>query len=291
MTIDGSCAWSLLRALRGRCDEAAQHEVTTAPNGARRLVIAASEQTRLTAQPDGTWSSDAAVTPDARALLDLLAPLCVAGPSRPLTIAHLGQSLDGRIATEAGRSHYINGTQNLDHLHRLRALADAVVVGARTVEADDPRLTTRRVPGESPVRVVIDPARRLDGAHRLFSDAGRTWLIGGDGNERSAVPDEVEQIALPYRDGTVDPEAIVAALRARGCHLILVEGGGATVSRFLSAGALDRLHIAVAPIVIGSGRMGLTLPAIDSLGDAKRPTVRRFDQGADTLFDCAFHDG
>ena len=77
------------------------------------------------------------------------APLIARIAAGPLTIAQVGQSLDGRIATESGHSHYINGEGGLDHLHRLRALADAVVVGARTVILDNPRLTTRRVPARA----------------------------------------------------------------------------------------------------------------------------------------------
>ena len=86
-------------------------------------------------------------------------------------LAHLGQSLDGRIATRSGASHYINGPENLTHLHRLRALADAVVVGAATVALDDPRLTARRVEGANPVRIVLDPNRRLPVERHAFTEA------------------------------------------------------------------------------------------------------------------------
>src|SRR5687768_15840361 len=74
-------------------------------------------------------------------LLELYGPLCVADPRQTLTVAHLGQSLDGHIATASGDSYYVTGPDNVQHLHRLRALCAAVVVGARTVERDDPRLT------------------------------------------------------------------------------------------------------------------------------------------------------
>ena len=78
------------------------------------------------------------------------------GPE-PVVIGQLGQSLDGRIATPTGASKYINGKEALAHLHRIRAKVDAVIVGVGTAIADDPQLTTRHVPGPSPVRVVIDP--------------------------------------------------------------------------------------------------------------------------------------
>jgi hypothetical protein len=89
----------------------------------------------------GEWFSGAAMSEDARRLLDVFLPLVAA--ARPLVIAQLGQSLDGRIATESGASHYINGEPARQHLHRLRAIVDAVVVGVGTLNADDPQLTVR----------------------------------------------------------------------------------------------------------------------------------------------------
>ncbi len=109
--------------------------------------------------------------------LALYLPICAASPARPFVLAHLGQSLDNQIATASGDSNYVTGAANLDHLHRLRALADAVVVGAGTIAADDPRLTTRRVEGPNPVRVVIDPARRLDRGARVFADGEAPTLV------------------------------------------------------------------------------------------------------------------
>jgi riboflavin biosynthesis pyrimidine reductase len=81
------------------------------------------------------------------------------------------------------------------------------------------------------------------------------------------------------------PAAVISLLAARGAQRILVEGGGITVSRFLAAGALDRLHVVVAPMLIGSGRPGLSLPAIDHLDQALRPAHRRESLGEDVLYE------
>ena len=97
----------------------------------------------------------------------------------------------------------------------------------------------------------------------------------------------VATIEVPERDGRLDPHAIVAALAERGLRRLLVEGGGRTVSAFLAAGALDRLHLCVAPLIIGSGPLGLALPPIDRLDDALRPTVTVHRLDEDVLFDCA----
>ena len=85
-------------------------------------------------------------------------------------MGHLGLSLDGFIATHAGESQFVTGGENILHLHRMRALSDAVVVGAGTIAADNPQLTTRHVAGPSPLRVIFDPSRRLAPDYRVFSD-------------------------------------------------------------------------------------------------------------------------
>src|SRR5262249_12014134 len=89
-----------------------------------------------------------------------------------MVVGQVGQSLDGRIATATGHSHYINGPEGLDHLHRLRAVVDAVVVGVATALADDPQLTVRRVAGPHPARIVIDPRGRLPTTARMLKADG-----------------------------------------------------------------------------------------------------------------------
>ena len=94
---------------------------------------------------------------------ELFGPLRAGTADDLVVVGQIGQSLDGRIATATGHSHYINGPAGLAHLHRLRALVDAVVIGVGTALADDPQLTVRRVAGPEPARVVIDPNGRLAG--------------------------------------------------------------------------------------------------------------------------------
>src|SRR5579862_3258573 len=108
----------------------------------------------------------------------LFAPLRAPVPAgHSFVLGRIAQSLDGYIATRGGESVWISGPDDLRHTHRLRALCDAVVVGAKTIRADNPRLTTRLVDGPSPVRVVLDPDRRLDAAHRVFQDGPETLLL------------------------------------------------------------------------------------------------------------------
>jgi diaminohydroxyphosphoribosylaminopyrimidine deaminase/5-amino-6-(5-phosphoribosylamino)uracil reductase len=214
----------------------------------------------------------------------LYAPIALGRGEPAFVIGQLGQSIDGRIATATGHSHYVNGPETIVHLHRLRALVDAVVIGIGSVVADDPRLTVRHVQGRNPVRVVIDPKGRLPAKARLLQEAGApVYAIQAADHPR---PQGVVAITLPANAGRIDPHAIVRALADQGLRRLLVEGGADTLSSFLAVGAIDRLHIAVAPLLIGSGLPGITLQPIDRLNEALRPEVTLHRLGADVLFDC-----
>src|SRR6516165_6386095 len=191
-----------------------------------------------------------------------------------VVIGQCGQSIDARVATASGDSHYINGEAGLDHLHRLRALVDAVVVGVGTAIADDPRLTVRRVEGPNPARVIIDPNGRLPATARALEADGTRSLVVCASGIRSELPAGVEMIALAAEHGRLAPAAIIAALAERGFRRILIEGGAETVSRFLAAHCLDRLHVLVAPIILGAGRPSLMLPALTRMADATRLPMR-----------------
>lgn len=182
-------------------------------------------------------------------------------------VGQIGQTLDGRIATESGHSHYVNGEEALTHLHRLRALADAVVIGAGTAIADNPSLTVRRVEGPNPVRIVLDPHSRVP----------RTLKLSTDGLAETHFLDK------SVCEG--GPEALIDWLRAQNFRLVLIEGGPTTLSRFVAAGVLDKLHLLVAPKLLGSGRPGLTLPVVERMDQVPDLPCKSYQLGSDTLFD------
>jgi riboflavin-specific deaminase-like protein len=226
-------------------------------------------------------------------LVALYLPLCAAVPGRPFTIGHLAQTLDGYIATTRGESMFITGQENLLHMHRLRALCDAVVIGASTAQADDSRLTTRLVPGPNPLRVGIDPRRRLAAGLRPFSaGAAPTLLVCDAAHARAGERfGEAELVGLPAHDGRIEFALILDLLHRRGCRTVFVEGGGATVSGFLAAGLLDRLQVTVAPVLLGLGLPGVRLPEAHRLADARRLACRAQRMGDDVLFDCDLRAG
>ena len=210
-----------------------------------------------------------------------------------MTIGHLGQSLDGFIATHSGDSQFVTGDDNIVHLHRMRALSNAVVVGAGTVATDDPQLTVRHVPGPNPLRVVFDPARRLTPTYRVFTDdSGPTLYVccadargigrnaDGDGH-RSLV-----SIATMPAEAWWKPCSCCERADVRGCS----SKEAASLSRhFFKPNLLDRLQIAIAPVIIGDGRPAIRLAPHARLSDCRRPSYRVFRMGGDVLFDCDLH--
>jgi riboflavin-specific deaminase-like protein len=293
--IEPELAWSLLLELRqlSRTRAAVPEplELGLDARGSPVVVPAGHPAALLAVNRNGGWVARASVTRAGAELFDLYLPMALACRARPLTVAHLGQSLDGRIATVDGASCYVNGSENLTHLHRMRALCDAIVVGAGTVACDDPQLTTRRVPGPNPVRVILDPRRRLAARHGVFQDrAAPTLLVCAGERDRESRPGYAQLVGAPCENQRFNLRAVLARLRARGLFGIFVEGGGLTVSAFLEQGLLDRLQIAVAPLIIGSGRPGITLPPIQDLAQGLRPRHRRYAMGEDVLFDCQMGD-
>ncbi len=290
--LDEPKAWSLVLAL---ADRARSGQPVRSPrgfgfdrSGALREGPPEAGLVSIDPSPEPTFRTALPVPESVAQMLDIYLPLCVGEASASMVFGHLGQSLDAQIATASGASRYVSGPENIRHMHCLRALCDAVIVGVGTVEHDDPLLTTRLVRGENPTRVVIDPDLRLSPERQVFADgAAPTLVICARGAKvRAGGVGKAEVVEVDGDRRFLPPLAILDALKSRGLRRIFVEGGGVTVSRFLEARVFDRLHVTICPVFIGRGRPGISLPAIADLGQALRPRARRFDLGGDVLFDC-----
>lgn len=292
MPLDEAALWLLLQALARRASRGA-------PLSSGAVSLDESGALCIDAHDDGWFAVDAAsetgwrrlapIDAAAAELLDVYAPLCVGGSSAQLVLAHLGQSLDGRLATITGASRFVTGPEDLRHTHRLRALFDAVVVGAQTACVDDPQLTTRLVPGRHPTRIVLDPHGRLDPNLQVLNDGRAPTLIVTSNSApyaRARLAGHVEVVEVACPTGQLCLPEILEQLRLRGLCRIFIEGGGVTVSRFLQAGLLQRLHVVVAPMILGSGTPAVQLEPIEQIAEAITLHCRRFVLGSDVLFDC-----
>ncbi|MEK6207795.1 MAG: GTP cyclohydrolase II [Chloroflexota bacterium] len=193
---------------------------------------------------------------------------------RPLVTVHYAQTIDGRIASRTGDSRWVSGEGSLRLAHELRAAHDAVLVGIGTVLTDDPKLTVRLVPGESPVRVVVDSRLRIPlDANVLDTSVARTIVA------TAPVASEERAAAIRARgadvlrvnadaDGHVDLRDLLARLRADGIRSLLIEGGRGMITAALRERVVDRLTVCIAPKVIGEGIAAVGDLHIDKLCDA-----------------------
>ena len=202
--------------------------------------------------PGGGFGGDGRAV-DATALLGEVA----ARPGRPYVVLKYAQSLDGRIATGAGDSKWISGPQERRVAHALRAACDAVLVGAGTVLADDPLLTVRMVPGASPIRVVLDSGLRVPPDAQVFGPEAATIVLtatGSDPGRREALRRRgVKVEVVAEGPGGVDLAAGLDRLLALGIRCLLVEGGSRVLTSALRARLADRVVVAVAPVLLGTG--------------------------------------
>ncbi len=191
---------------------------------------------------------------------------------RPWVILKVAASLDGRIATRTGDSRWITGEEARRYTHRLRDLCDAILVGRKTVEADDPELTCRLPGGRNPVRIVLDTRLSLSPEFRIFRTAQEvpTWIVCGEGadpeRERLFRDLGVEVIRIPEKAGWVDLGALLEALSQREILSVLVEGGGEVHGSFLDAGLVDEIFFFLGPVIIGGKEAP---PAVAGKGPTK----------------------
>jgi len=150
---------------------------------------------------------------------------------RPFVIAKCGMSLDGRLTRPAGEPRWITDPSARRHANKLRARVDAVIVGAETLRADNPRLTTRGVRrARQPWRIVLTRSGKLPRGAHLFSDrfASRTLI---------------------YRGTSL--AAVLKNLGKRGVTSVLIEGGGEMLGQALEARLIDKVQIYLGPILSG----------------------------------------
>jgi 5-amino-6-(5-phosphoribosylamino)uracil reductase/diaminohydroxyphosphoribosylaminopyrimidine deaminase/5-amino-6-(5-phosphoribosylamino)uracil reductase len=216
----------------------------------------------------------------------------------PVTLAY-AQSLDGRIATASGDSQWISGTETLGLSQELRGAHDAIAVGINTVLRDDCLLTCRLPDRRSPLRVVFDSRLRMPPSCRIaqtargtpavvFCAVGETGTPDGKRRAKALLDLGVRIIELPRDPGLpgLNLETALERLGGLGAASLLVEGGSALLTSFLSTRLANRLVVVTAPLFIGRGIEAVGDLKVDRLTDALRPrkaTVRMM--GCDAVWE------
>ena len=199
-----------------------------------------------------------------QSILNILMPIL--RKNKKLVIAQIGQSIDGRIALNNGNSHYINNPKSIIYLHCLRSISDAIIVGSNTIKKDDPLLTTRKIKGTNPKRIIIDGSLSLNNKYKIFND-GNENIIFTKSNKNIRLNNSTI-IRLKEKNFTKNLITQIKKLKYKN---ILVEGGSKTISELINNKYIDILQFMIAPILIGSGINSLNLKEISNLNKAIRP--------------------
>ncbi len=192
-------------------------------------------------------------------------------PGRPAVWVNCAASVDGRLAFAGGRRARLSSPEDLVRLQRLRANADAILVGVGTVVLDDPSLRVHwdllnEPEGKNPIRVIVDSSGKTPAKARVLDGSAPT-IVGTSRANRRRYPDHVERIVAG--SDSVDLAELFRALVDRGVRRLLVEGGASILSSVLRGGLFDRFTIYYAPVVIG----GLSAPPV-----ARGPDVEAMEQ-------------
>ncbi len=199
-----------------------------------------------------------------QSILNILLPII--RKNKKLVIAQIGQSIDGRIALNNGNSHYINNPKSIIYLHCLRSISDAIIVGSNTIKKDDPLLTTRKIKGTNPKRIIIDGSLSLNNKYKIFND-GNENIIFTKSNKNIKLNNSTI-IRLKEKNFTKN---FITQIKKLKYKYILVEGGSKTISELINNKYIDILQFMIAPILIGSGINSLNLKEISNLNKAIRP--------------------
>ena len=180
-------------------------------------------------------------------------------------IGQIGQSLDAKIALNNGNSHYINEKESITYLHCLRSISDGVLVGVNTIIKDNPLLTTRKIKGQNPTRLIIDPSLKLTNKYKIFKDKN-TNIVFTTSNKTKNL-NNTTIVKLPKKDFTL---SVYKFLKKTSLKYILIEGGPTTLSHFIEQNLINYMQFIISPTLIGSGINSVKLKPITNLKKAIR---------------------
>lgn len=198
-----------------------------------------------------------------RQCCEIIIPLLLKNNSN--LIGQIGQSIDGKIALNNGKSHYINEKESIIYLHCLRSISDGVLVGVNTIIKDNPLLTTRKIKGQNPTRLIIDPSLKLTNKYKIFKDNNKNIIFTNSSKRKKLYNTTI--VKFPKKNFTL---SIYKYLKNTSLKTILIEGGPTTLSHFIELKLLNYMQFIISPTIIGSGIDSLKLKPITNLKNAIR---------------------
>lgn len=198
-----------------------------------------------------------------RQCCEIIIPLLLKNNSN--LIGQIGQSIDGKIALNNGKSHYINEKESIIYLHCLRSISDGVLVGVNTIIKDNPLLTTRKIKGQNPTRLIIDPSLKLTNKYKIFKDNNKNIIFTNSSKRKNLYNTTI--VKFPKKNFTL---SIYKYLKKTSLKTILIEGGPTTLSHFIELKLLNYMQFIISPTIIGSGIDSLKLKPITNLKNAIR---------------------
>jgi riboflavin-specific deaminase-like protein len=178
------------------------------------------------------------------------------------SVAHLTQSVDGRIATVTGHSKWIGNEEDLLHVHCMRSLCDAVIIGGNTLRLDEPKLTVRNVEGPNPIKIII--GNKQNNLQSLL-DHNTVPIISF--SNQPLYPDNTCVQEFIFEGNQIHTQNILNTLYQQGIQSVYVEGGASTVSCFLKEKTIDSLQVHIANKILGSGKPSICLDEINLIDE------------------------
>lgn len=193
---------------------------------------------------------------------------------------HLTQSIDGKIAKKDGQPVWLGGEEDKKHTHRLRSLHQALLIGSKTVEKDNPQLTVRHCKGQNPIPIIFLKDKQNIFEKRLFQEKKRKVILISKMRTNQHIKEKNREfntsiLTFSPNQEIISPKELLCKLKDKNINSVFIEGGGITISHFLLSNSLNRFHLHVTSKKLNEGINSFTVPTsflIDQM-----PTFKRID--------------
>jgi len=198
-------------------------------------------------------------------------------------------TLDGKIADESYQSKWITSTASRKQVHKLRAEYDSVLVGANTVNKDDPQLTVRLVEGRNPKRIILDPQLKSCIERKIFHSEKNVLLVTSAEKKNSPKAKVLQELGVKLLFLRTDEQkrfhlkTVLKKIGDETITSILVEGGAKVYNSFIKENLFDEMQIFIAPKLLGSGIQFLSDFGIKEMSKARKLSLHSFEKYDDDL--------